>query len=221
MNTILSQSPIFKGLQPPEIENLLVQVPHQIRHFHKDDLLAVAGEEVKVAMILLEGKLQGEMVDFSGNSLKIEELIPPQMVAAGFLFGKKSRFPVNLSAMADGEMLIILKPNFTRLLSLDNRVLNNFLNIISDKAQFLSRKISFLNFKTIREKIAFFLLQHYKSGFRNIPLKQNQQSLAEMFGVARPSLARTIGELQREGILEWRRGEVEIKNAEVLKSILQ
>lgn len=221
MNTILTQSPIFKGLQPLEIEKLLVQIPHQIRHFHKDDLLAVAGEEVKTAMILLEGKLLGEMVDFSGNSLKIEELMPPQMVAAGFLFGKNSRFPVNLSAIADGKMLIILKSNFTQLLSLDNRVLNNFLNIISDKAQFLSRKISFLNFKTIREKIAFFLLQHYKPGFRNIQLKQNQQSLAEMFGVARPSLARTIGELQREGILEWRRGEIEIKNSEALKRILQ
>ncbi|GET29055.1 Crp/Fnr family transcriptional regulator [Prolixibacter sp. SD074] len=221
MNTVLAQSPIFKELQPLEVENLLVQVPHQIRHFHKDDLLAVAGEEVNAAMIIMEGKLQGEMVDFGGNSLKIEELTPPQMVAAGFLFGRNSRFPVNLSAMADGKMLIILKPNFTRLLSLDNRVLNNFLNIISDKAQFLSRKISFLNFKTIREKIAFFLLQYYKPGFRNIPLPQNQQSLAEMFGVARPSLARTIGELQREGILEWRRSEVEIRNAEALKSILQ
>lgn len=221
MNTILSQSPIFKGLQPSETENLLALVPHQIRHFHKDDLLAVAGEEVKAVMILIEGKLQGEMIDFSGNSLKIEELMPPQMVAAGFLFGKNSRFPVNLSAMADGKILIILKPNFTRLLSLDNRVLNNFLNIVSDKAQFLSRKISFLNFKTIREKIAFFLLQHYKPGFRNIQLQQNQQSLAEMFGVARPSLARTIGELQREGVLEWRRGEVEIKNAETLRNILQ
>ena len=88
MNTILTQSPIFKGLQPPEVENLLVQVPHQIRHFHKDDLLAIAGEEVKAAMILLEGKLQGEMVDFSGNSLKIEELMPPQMVAAGFLLNE-------------------------------------------------------------------------------------------------------------------------------------
>jgi CRP-like cAMP-binding protein len=221
MNPILSQSPIFKGLQPSETETLLMQVPHQIRHFHKDDLLAVAGEEVKAAMILLEGKLQGEMVDFSGNSLKIEELVPPQMVAAGFLFGKNSRFPVNLSANTDGEMLIFLKTDFTQLLRLDNRVLNNFLNIISDKAQFLSRKISFLNFKTIREKIAFFLLQHRKPDFRNVPLKQNQQSLAEMFGVARPSLARTISELQREGILEWRRGEVEIKDVEALKHILQ
>ena len=221
MNSIISQSPIFTGLQQSETAALLMQVPHQIRHFHKDDLLAVAGEEVKAAMILLEGKLQGEMVDFSGNSLKIEELLPPQMVAAGFLFGKNSRFPVNLSAHTDGEMLIFLKTDFTQLLSLDHRVLNNFLNIISNKAQFLSRKISFLSFKTIREKIAFFLLQHQKPGFRNVLLKQNQQSLAEMFGVARPSLARTISELQREQILEWRRGEVEIKDVEALRRILQ
>ena len=93
----------------------------------------------------MEGRLQGEMVDFSGNSLKIEELDPPQMVAAAFLFGPQSKFPVFLSAKTDGKMLIILKKEFTSMLSLEPRVMVNYMNIVSAKAQFLSGKITFLS----------------------------------------------------------------------------
>ena len=151
MFDILKLSPLFSGLDTLEINLLINKVFHQIRTFSNQEVLAFSGEKVERAMILLEGKLQGEMVDFSGNSLKIEEIEPPQMVAAAFLYGPQSFFPVNLSALSDGKVLIFLKNDFTQLLSNDLRLLNNYLNIVSGKAQFLSRKITFLSFKTIRE----------------------------------------------------------------------
>lgn len=216
----LQASPLFKGLDANAIERIIAETPHAIKTFTKKSLLALSGEEVTQAMLLLKGKLQGEMLDFSGNSLKIEELNPPQMVAAAFLFGQQSRFPVNLSALADGELLSIKKRDFTAMLSREPQVLNNYLNIVSSKAQFLSRKITFLKFKTIREKLAFFLLQHVKQGIKSIELQQSQTSLAELFGVARPSLARTIGEMETEGVLSWNRRTVEILAPEKLREIL-
>jgi CRP-like cAMP-binding protein len=220
MYTSLEKSFLFNGLKSEEIESLLNNTPHLLKSFRKNELLAISGDKVKGAMILIEGNLHGEMLDFSGNSLKIEELSPLQMVAAAFLFGKQSIFPVNLSALSDGKFLFIAKGDFTRMLTQHPQVLNNYLNIISNKAQFLSRKISFLNFKTIREKVAFFLLQNYSSGIKTINLKQNQTALAELFGVTRPSLARTIGEMQRDGIFIWKRKEVEIINPALLKKAL-
>lgn len=220
MNGILEKSPLFKGLKTDEISLILDKTPHTVKSFSKNELLAISGDAVKGAMILIEGNLHGEMLDFSGNSLKIEELSPPQMVAAAFLFGKQSKFPVNLSALTDGKLLYIPKNDFTHMLARHPDVLNNYLNIVSSKAQFLSRKISFLNFKTIREKVAFFLLQNYSPDIRTIHLKQNQTVLAELFGVTRPSLARTIGQMQREGMFFWKRKEVEITNPGLLKKTL-
>jgi CRP-like cAMP-binding protein len=220
MYTNLEQSPLFRGLKSDEIENLLNNTPHQLKSFRKNELLAVSGDKVRGAMILIEGSLHGEMLDFSGNSLKIEELSPPQMVAAAFLFGKQSIFPVNLSALSDGKLVFIAKNDFTGMLTQNPGVLDNYLNIVSNKAQFLSRKISFLNFKTIREKIAFFLLQNHPQNQKIIQIKQNQTVLAELFGVARPSLARTIGDMQRDGMFIWRKKEVEILNTSLLKKVL-
>jgi CRP-like cAMP-binding protein len=216
----LKASPLFKGLETEEINSLINSSSHQIKQFSNKEVLAYAGEKVEKAMILLEGKLQGEMIDFAGNSLKIEEMEPPQMVAAAFLYGPQSVFPVNLSAISEGKMLIIYKQDFTQLLSADPRVLNNYLNIISGKAQFLSRKITFLSFKTIKEKIAYYLLQNFKSENQIVIINQSQKGLAEMLGVARPSLARTIGEMEADQLIKWERNQVEIVDLKSIQAIL-
>ena len=216
----LKDSVLFRGLEISEINSLIDSISYQIKQFSGKEVLAYSGESVGKAMILLEGKLQGEMVDFAGNSLKIEELEPPQMVAAAFLYGPHSVFPVNLSAVSDGRILIIYKKDFTQLLAADQRVLNNYLNVVSGRAQFLSQKITFLSFKTIREKIAHFLLLQYKTGQAAIPLNQSQKGLAEMFGVARPSLARTISEMETEQLIIWERNQVMIINIKSLQAIL-
>ena len=117
-------------------------------------------------------------------------------------------------------MLIIYKKEFTQLLAADHRVLNNYLNVVSGKAQFLSKKITFLSFKTIREKIAYFLLHQTKSESLIIVINQSQKGLAEMIGVARPSLARTISEMEADGLIRWERNQVEILNLKSLQSIL-
>ena len=216
----LNASPLFKGLEIAEINSLINNSSHQIKQFSNKEVLAYAGEKVEKAIILLEGKLQGEMIDFAGNSLKIEEMEPPQMVASAFLYGPQSVFPVNLSAVSEGKILIIFKNDFTQLLSADQRVLSNYLNIVSGKAQFLSQKITFLSFKTIKEKIAYYLLQNFKTGNQIVIINQSQKGLAEMFGVARPSLARTISEMESDQLIKWERNQVEIADLKSLQGIL-
>ena len=211
---------MFNGLETEDINSLINSIPHRIKQFSNKEVLAYSGEKVEKAIILLEGKLQGEMIDFAGNSLKIEEMEPPQMIAAAFLYGPQSIFPVNLSAISEGKMLIIYKNDFTQLLSANQHVLNNYLNIVSGKAQFLSRKITFLSFKTIKEKIAYYLLQNLKTGNQVVIINQSQKGLAEMLGVARPSLARTISEMEADQFIKWERNQVTILNLKSLQALL-
>ena len=214
-------SPLFRGLTLEELDAMFLKVDHQIKQFRSGEMLAMAGEEVNKAILLMQGRLQGEMVDYSGNSLKIEELDPPQMVAAAFLFGPQNKFPVFLSAKTDGKILVIHKSEFTEMLSSEPRVMVNYMNIVSGKAQFLSGKITFLSLKTIREKIAYYLLQKTKNSTNNkIIIDQTQTNLADLFGVTRPSLTRTILELEKQGILNWSRDFVLILNIKKLNTIL-
>jgi CRP-like cAMP-binding protein len=200
--SILSGSPLFAGFSEEETEVTLKQVPYKIRKFRAGSLIAQIGEEVTSLMIILEGITKGEMVDYTGRIIKIEDIPAPGALASAFLFGDRNRFPVNVAAVTNTTILIIEKNEFLRLLKTSDRLLLNFLNIISNRSQFLSEKIKFLNFKTIRGKLAQFILQRTTTEKPSFKLGMTQTDLADYFGVARPSLSRALKEMEDDRLIE-------------------
>ena len=107
------------------------------------------------------------------------------------------------------------------MLSLEPGVMVNYINIVSAKAQFLTGKITFLSLKTIKEKVAYYLLQRIKNWNNNlVNIDQTQTNLADLFGVTRPSISRTVLEMEKQGILEWSRNSVKIHDLGKLNQIL-
>ena len=59
-----------------------------------------------------------------------------------------------------------------------------------------------MSFKTIRQKLASYLLRLYKQQQQtHITLDRSQQELSDYFGVSRPSLARELAHMQEDGLL--------------------
>jgi CRP-like cAMP-binding protein len=68
---------------------------------------------------------------------------------------------------------------------------------------FLAQKIRFLQFNTIRKKIAEYLLgQMQIQKTRSLVLPHSREMMAELFGVSRPSLSRVFSELCQHGVLK-------------------
>jgi CRP-like cAMP-binding protein len=153
-------------------------------------------------MIVTGGMAKGEMIDYAGRVIKIEDIPAPGALASAFLFGNRNRFPVNVIAVNDVELLIIEKSDFLFLMMKNDKILANFLDMISNRSQFLSEKIKFLNFKTIKGKLAQFILQKTDQGTQSVKFEITQNELADYFGVARPSVARAIGDMEEEGLIE-------------------
>lgn len=200
--SVLTSSPLFKGLDISAIELLIGEVSHKIRKFKAGTLISQSGDPVISLMLVVSGNVKGEMVDYAGRVIKIEDIPAPGALASAFMFGNNNRFPVNVICNRDTEILIIDKSDFLKLLMNNDRILVNFLNMISNRSQFLSEKIKFLNFKTIKGKLAQYILQKAGNDKINISLGVTQNDLADFFGVARPSVARALGELEEEGLIE-------------------
>jgi CRP-like cAMP-binding protein len=196
-----SQCPILTGVDSKTLLELFGSLQFQIKTFKRDEVMAMQGDEVNRLMILLEGSARGEMTDFSGHVIKIEDVAAPRPLAGAFLFGTDNHFPVDVLANEPVKVLIIYRNEFLKMLRMNDGILINYLNLVGSKAQFLSRKIKFLSFKTIKGKIAHYLigLEYDSSGYTKIPA--SQQELADLFGVARPSVARAIGDLESEGLI--------------------
>lgn len=215
------QCPVFRGLNESETKFLLGKIHYQIRNFSKNEVIVVAGEQVRNLYIILSGSVKGEMIDYSGKTIKIEDIEAPKPLAPAFLFGRENKFPVTVTANNNGKILIIPVPEFLKLLQLHTQLLQNYLNNISTRAQFLSQKLHFLSFKTIKEKVAHFLLKQAGTEFHSIKLKNTQQQLADLFGVTRPSLARVLSEMQKEGLIKIEKKTVTLLHKDQLNELLR
>ena len=218
--TFLSRSPIFTGISENELERLFSEIHYQLKNFKKGDLVALAGDSTENLYVVLSGSVRGEIIDYNGNVIKIEDIEAPRPLATAFLFGKENRFPVTVTANEEVKILIISIPEFLKLLQQSTQILKNFLDSISSRNQFLIQKLRFLNFKTIREKVAYYFLQQIGVHHHSILLKGTHHQLSELFGVTRPSLARVLSDMQREKLFIINRKTVTLLDKPKLNKIL-
>jgi len=207
---VLSRSPLFGGLNDSEIESLLDSVNYRVRHYPAGAVAALAGEEISAVMIVLSGSMKGEMTDLAGRTIKIEDVHPPQALASAFIYGEGAHYPVNVIANIDSELLIIGKADYLNLMRSDRRILMNYLTVVCTKALFLSGRLKFLSFRTIKGKLAHYLSSLPGASSGRVLIDRTQQELSEFFGVTRPSLARAIGEMEKEGLISVEKRKVSL-----------
>lgn len=209
MKQNLLKMPLFAGLNSEDFEHLFNCIIYQKRSFGAGALVVSQGEKCKSLMILTDGSVKGEMSGADGRSLKIEDLHAPTVLAPAFLFGQKNRYPVNIISYGETHFIVITRNELLVMFQNNAKVLQNFLGMISSRAQFLSEKLQFHSFKSLKAKLAFYLSEE-AGGRSAFKLKHSQNELAELFGVARPSVGRTMMQLQEEQIVDVRYKQVKI-----------
>ncbi len=208
---------LFEGMNLDQIGLLLEELPHELVTYSVGDVIVLEGNRINSLMILVQGDLTAEANDSSGSSQKLETIESPSIIAPGFLFSKDSVMPSTIVANSTSELLMIGKDDFVDLLQRDKRMLFNFMNIISSQNSFISEHVVYLTYKTIISKLSNYLLklmQEQKS--TTIINPKTQVQMAEMFGVTRPALARTIGELVKEGAVYVKGKQIQILFSEKL-----
>jgi len=196
----LKETVVFNNIDEETIKNILEKTRYEIKNYSPNESIAFRGDEVKGLYIILKGTLITEMLTEEGNVIKIEELVPSDVIASAFIFGKKNSFPVDLAAKDEAEILYVERKEFLKLLFSQEKILENFLNEISNKTQLLTSKIwNSFNNKTIKKKFCDYVKKNQKDNLFSI---QNLGALAEFFGVERPSLSRVLSELVKDEKLE-------------------
>jgi CRP-like cAMP-binding protein len=220
MFDVLVECPVFSGISPEELEKIMLNVRHFQKSYQVGEMIAIAGEPCNYLMCLIKGSIKAEIVDFSGKIIKLEDIKAPEALASAFIFGKNNRFPVNIIANENTTILYIPRYDLLKLMQANLKMLQNYLDNVSSRAQFLSDKIKFLSFKTIKGKIAQYILKLAGPDRDIIHFPMPQHALAEFFGVTRPSFARSLGEMAEEGIIEVDRRKVRILDRRRLVTLL-
>lgn len=217
--SVLVKSPLFSLFSENETESLLSGIRYRIRKYKRGSIIAVAGEPVDALMLLLSGTARGEIAGFNGRITMIEEVFSPGTLAAAFIFARQSNMPVNLTAVTDVELLVIDRCELLKLMLINEKFLINFMEVISNRAHFLSERLRFFNFKTIKGKLAGYFLEKAGNGNHEFHLDVTQNELAVYFGVTRPSLSRALCEMRKEKIIDFNRKRIKITDRDRLSEL--
>lgn len=222
MIPVLVNNPLFRGITPERLFADLEEISFHTRSYKKGEILAQQGAVCNRLVILTKGSVRGEMIDYSGRLIKVEDIAAPRAIAPLFLFGEENRYPVEVTANEPTEVIELPKSSVLSLFRKNELFLENYMNLSANYARTLSDKLFFMSFKTIRQKLASYLLRLYKQQQQtHITLDRSQQELSDYFGVSRPSLARELAHMQEDGLLIADRKHITILQKEQLVRLIQ
>ena len=218
----LVNNPLFRGITPERLFADLEEISFHTRSYKKGEILTQQGAVCNRLVILTKGSVRGEMIDYSGRLIKVEDIAAPRAIAPLFLFGEENRYPVEVTANEPTEVIELPKSSVLSLFRKNEQFLENYMNLSANYARTLSDKLFFMSFKTIRQKLASYLLRLYKQQQQtHITLDRSQQELSDYFGVSRPSLARELAHMQEDGLLIADRKHITILQKEELVRLIQ
>lgn len=218
---ILSLCPLFEGITNDEVLEMFNKVPYSTKTHNKGSLVMIRGDEYDSLKILLKGEVSAEIQDFNGKTIKIENLKAPDAMATGILFADDNTLPVTLVAQSEVKLISIPKVSIINIAQKNKHFLLNYFSDSGNKVVFLAEKIRLFKFKSLRQKFTGYILSlSGKQNSNTVKLPYTREKLAELFGVARPSLSRTCSEMSDEGLLRLEGKTITILDKEELKASL-
>lgn len=207
----LVKCPLFAGMSPTEIEISLSGAAYRLVNYDSNDIFALAGMPCQYADIVVSGELICRMSSLSGKQVEVSRLRRGNFVAPAFLFGKDRNMPVGVETNTRVTVFRMKREEFAGLLRGNWQLANNFISVLSNTNVFLTRRMRILSLFTVREKVAWLLMERAgEQGSNKIRLYRSRQEIADSFGIQKFSLLRVLSDLQKEGAIEINGREITI-----------
>lgn len=217
---------LFNGINENELEAIIGCVNPAIKKYNKGEYIYHSDQEVDNIGLIVEGEVFISKTSYLGNSIVISHLKSGSVFGAMIAFSNNQHSPSDV--IANDNTVILLLPKYriigqcSNMCQFHQRLIRNFLNIVSERAIELNKKVELLTIKSIKGKIALFLLEESKKGkSMQIELSVNRNQLAEYLSVSRPSMSRELSEMQSDGLLTYNLNKFTIIDLEGLKILAE
>lgn len=211
----LTQSPLFEDCGASELVDMLRCLGAKRKQYPAKATIFPAGSKDFALGVVLDGSVDIVQDDFWGNQGMVARLAPGQVFAESFVLAQTPCLPVSVVAHLASEILLL---DYRRILHTctsacphHERLLNNLLRMVARKNVYLTEKMEILAKKTIKERLlAFLAAEAQRAGSRAFTIAYDRQALADYLAVDRSALSRTLGEMRREGIVNYHRNAFEL-----------
>lgn len=208
----LSQTTLFAGSTPKEIESILSCLGCQERHYEKGSMICCAGTCMDALGMVLVGQVSIEHHDFWGNRTVMAAVGKGQIFGETYACMPKEPLMVNVVAQTEVQILWLKVQRVLHICDhhcpVHSELIARLMMILARNNLNLSYKISHTTPKSIRGRLLSYLshqaTQHGDSQF-SIPF--DRQQLADYLNVDRSALSNELSKMQREGLLDCHKNQ--------------
>jgi CRP-like cAMP-binding protein len=223
---ILAGSALFAGIPADTLAVMLDCLQPKMLTYAKGSFIAVAGEPFTGLGILLTGEAAVVKENVAGIRSVLTTLQTGDMFGEMIAFSSRKSWPASVFAQSECSVVFLPPQKITgtcpHACDGHQRLIRNMLLIVSEKALTLNRKVEYLTIKSMRTKIATYLIEQHKHNDKKtflLPLKRND--LADFLNVSRTALSREMGRMRDEGLIDFYRSSVKLTNIEELSKLVE
>jgi len=222
----LKSSLLFHGIGGESLNIMLGCLKPKIRRCKDREIIVAYGQPFQGVGIIASGKVALTKETYSGNRIIMG------ILEAGDIFGETVAFsdhriwPATVIAHEDCVLLFLPPDKITgtcsNICASHSTLIMNMLQILSNKASMLEKKIEYISAKNIRGKISSYLLDIYRQADNKtftLPMKRHE--LADYLNIPRPSLSREMGLMRDAGIIEFEGSHIAINDMLKLEESIQ
>jgi CRP/FNR family transcriptional regulator, dissimilatory nitrate respiration regulator len=196
-------SVLGRGMTAAEFEQLLADGYGRLASWPLGAVLAHRAEEQRDFYIVLSGRLQVIRTRSDGSRHIIDVVNAGGACGAVTAFAPRPRWPADVHAAKPVRILIVdtqqlvasAEPDLIR-----QRLLANCVRLLADRARHLNARSELLTRRSLRQRLAFFLIRQADATGRAAPALTRQE-LADHLQVSRASMTRELGRMADEGLL--------------------
>lgn len=211
----------FCGSCPESEEYRLLNcfVDYKIRRYKAGEYIAYKGSVATELTVLVNGSVNTEIILDSGISYTSRHHAAPYTFGALAIFAYKNNYRADIIATEACDTISVSRSMIEEQMTRCRRFMRNFIAYNNSKIDVFQRHLSILTHKSLKARLAFYLLTIDERGaFR---FDQSLEALSTYLAVERPSLSRALAQLAKDGVIEYNRGVGRILKYDVLKEIIE
>ena len=222
----LKSTILFRGIGSESLNIMLDCLKPTVRRCKQREIIVAYGQPFQGIGIIASGKVALTKETYSGYRIIMGILEDSDIFGEMVAFSDNRIWPMTVIAQEDC-ILLFLPPDkiagtCSNICASHSTLIMNMLQILSNRASMLDKKIEHISAKNIRGRISSYLLDTYlQSGNKDFMLTMKRHELADYLNIPPPSLSREMGLMRDDGIIEFEGSHITLKDVLMLEKSIQ
>lgn len=193
------------------------------RKYAEGERIAEEGEDCKCLIFIASGEAAVQKYTSDGEFTTVE------LLQKGDFFGEEvfekgeARYRFTLEALSDVDILSIPGEILLKDLQRFPKLKENFIRILLNKEQSRGQRIVLLSQKSVRQKLACFLLglQKKQGGGEMVILPGSREVISKLLALPRPSFSRELKSMEQASLIEVEGRKIRIREQILLEKLVE